>query len=392
VNYDGHSSNSADTVLGRFAKIVVSLTFLLIFIGGHTTTSGAGMAFPDWPLSHGSLNPNGWWSDMMMRLEHGHRWTAGPTGLLIGILCAWVWQSKWAVPVALGVAVLVGSLVKFAGGAMVAVALSGIASSAIAFAVMLFAAQRRDLEPRAASVRWTAFAAFVGVCAQAVLGGLRVILDPQGIAATTTSTATTFRIIHGCFAQMELCLVVALAVMLSPVWRSLGSRLQLRSVARLGWVASSFVVLQLIVGATMRHLGAGLAIPTWPQANPDGRWLPAMHNAYVDLNFTHTRFGAIIVTVMIVALAVRAMRNAGGDLRIVRPAILLLGLVSAQFTLGLFVIWHGRPAIITTLHVVNGAALLATTLLLTLRAGRASVQGNRPGFPAKVGELVEAAV
>ncbi|MBC8038469.1 MAG: hypothetical protein H7X89_14750, partial [Rhizobiales bacterium] len=123
--------------LARFAKLVVGLTFLLIFIGGHTTTAGAGMAFPDWPLSHGSVNPHGWWEDMMMRLEHGHRWTAGPTGLLIGVLCAWVWRSKWAVPVALGIAVLAGGFVKAAGGAMVAVALVGIASSVCTFTVML---------------------------------------------------------------------------------------------------------------------------------------------------------------------------------------------------------------------------------------------------------------
>ena len=43
--------------LSRFAKLAVAATLCLIFIGGHTTTSGAGMAFPDWPLSRGSVNP-----------------------------------------------------------------------------------------------------------------------------------------------------------------------------------------------------------------------------------------------------------------------------------------------------------------------------------------------
>ena len=50
--------------------------FWLIFTGGHTTTSGAGMAFPDWPLSNGSLNPDGWLTNFFMLLEHGHRLTA----------------------------------------------------------------------------------------------------------------------------------------------------------------------------------------------------------------------------------------------------------------------------------------------------------------------------
>ena len=114
----------ADVWLARFAKLVVALTFLLIFIGGHTTTAGAGMAFPDWPLSHGSVNPNGWWNDMMMRLEHGHRWTAGPTGLLIGALCAWVWRSNGGASGA-GWGVFAGGFVKAVGGATVAVALEG---------------------------------------------------------------------------------------------------------------------------------------------------------------------------------------------------------------------------------------------------------------------------
>ena len=63
--------------------------------------------------------------------------------------------------------------------------------------------------------------------AQALLGGLRVILDPQGIAATTSTIATTFRVLHGCVAQIELCLLVALAAMLSP--GSSGSEVPIRA-------------------------------------------------------------------------------------------------------------------------------------------------------------------
>ena len=111
----------------------------------------------------------------------------------------------------------------------------------------------------------------------------------------------------------------------------------------------------------MRHLGAGLAIPTWPQATPDGGWLPVVHNAFVDLNFTHTRIGAIVVSGLIVAFAFRAIGRAGSEAKFVRPAVLLLALIAAQVALGLFVVWNGRPAMLTTLHVVNGAAVLATT-------------------------------
>ena len=39
---------------------------------------------------------------------------------------------------------------------------------------------------------------------------------------------------------------------------------------------------------------------------------------------------------------------------------------------GQYVIWTGRQPMLTTLHVVNGAALLATTVLLAVRLGRSS--------------------
>jgi hypothetical protein len=52
----------------------------------------------------------------------------------------------------------------------------------------------------------------------------------------------------------------------------------------------------------MRHLGAGLAITTFPVAAPNGSWLPAAHNHFTDINFTHTRIGALLVTVLIAIL------------------------------------------------------------------------------------------
>ena len=360
------------------------MLFVLIMIGGHTTTSGAGMAFPDWPLSHGSLNPNGWWENFMQRLEHGHRLTAETVGLLIGVLCAWVWRSKWSVPLAAAVSVALACAAKFSGAEPKVVAHTGLWSSAITFALIILWQADRGTHARPAVVRWLAFAAFLGVLAQAIMGGLRVTIEAGG----DPNTATTFRVLHGCFAHLELAMVVALATMLSPVWPTIRASIAARSIAILGWVTASFIFLQLIVGATMRHLGAGLTIPSWPQATADGGWMPKIHNAFVDLNFTHTRAGAVFVTLLIVALALRTIGNAGGEVRLIRPAALLVALVAAQFTLGIFVIWKLRPPVVTTLHVVNGAALLAATVLLAVRAGRAHEFADESG-PA-IRPIVEA--
>ncbi len=307
---------SSASGLAVYAKLVVLATFVLIFIGGQTTTSGAGMAFSGWPLSNGSLNPAGWWSNSMMRLEHGHRLTAGLVTTLILILFFWVLR-------------------------------------------------RRSALPRAAF--GLALGAVIGVFAQALLGGLRVILDPQGTAATNSTIATIFRVLHGCCAQVELCVVVSLAAVLSPVWLQIVVQPSFRKVARLGWITAGIVFLQLIVGATMRHMGAGLAIPSFP-LTPDGGFMPKVHNVYIDLNFTHTRFLAAIVAIHVLLLARRAIVS--GETRLSRPAILLFALLVAQVVLGMFVIWDLRPPFLTTIHVVNGAALLATTVLVAVRASR----------------------
>jgi cytochrome c oxidase assembly protein subunit 15 len=165
---------------------------------------------------------------------------------------------------------------------------------------------------------------------------------------------------------------VAVAVLLSARWLPAYSLSRpVSGIRLLAWLSAAAVYLQLIIGAAMRHMGAGLAIPTFPQASPTGSWLPATHSAYVDINFTHTRVGAVIVTILLLLTAWRTLRSHGSDSRLSRPAWGLVALVLIQFTLGVLVIWHMKPQSLTTLHVVNGAALLAMTVLLAMRTSRA---------------------
>jgi heme A synthase len=44
--------------------------------------------------------------------------------------------------------------------------------------------------------------------------------------------------------------------------------------------------------------------------------------------------------------------------------------LSMQVTLGAFVVWSRMDPVINTAHVVNGALVLGTSLVLTLRAHR----------------------
>jgi heme a synthase len=311
----------------------------------------------------------------MERLEHGHRYTAEAVGLLVAILCAWVWGSRWAIPIASAGAVA-GAIGAHVGGlAKGEVVLSGLGAAAAAFVLMIVAQVARPDHVHPPGVRWLAFTAFLGVLAQAVLGGLRVIHDPAGTLAGDAASATTLRIVHGAFAQFELCLLVAVAAMLSRIWweRPNPPGQRLGPVRWLAWITVVFVFLQLIVGATLRHQGAGMVIPTFPESEPGNYGLPLTDNILTQLHYVHSRIGAAIVSLLVLVTALRAIGNAGGDVRIIRPAVMLLACTVVQVVLGMHIIWWVRPPILTTMHVLNGALLLATVLLLAMRASRRPV-------------------
>jgi cytochrome c oxidase assembly protein subunit 15 len=346
------------------ARSAVALVFCLIFVGGLVTSWQAGMAVPDWPLSFGSLNPEGWWADFPVRLEHGHRLLAACVGIVVGVLCAAVW-GNWR---ALGVAANV-SIVFAAGGSLLGVppwlrAHLGIWPAAAAFVICLWRMRDRNAEV-GATERSLALSAFVLVCFQATLGGLRVTQETAG----WITFATVLRVLHGCVAQAFLAVLIALAVRISLLASPSreGCMLNSGSAARRVAVAGFLVYLQLILGASMRHLGAGLAIPTFPAANPEGGWFPTAHNLYTDLNFTHTRVGALVVTVSILAAVFFVLKNARRGQSIWRAAARSGVLVMLQVALGVLVVLHQKPKTLATFHVVLGAALLASLVALFVR-------------------------
>ena len=77
--------------LHRFAVLTAGATFVLLFVGGLVTSTGSGLAVPDWPLSFGMLLPP-------MRggvlFEHGHRLAAALVGGLTVALALWTVVSE----------------------------------------------------------------------------------------------------------------------------------------------------------------------------------------------------------------------------------------------------------------------------------------------------------
>jgi cytochrome c oxidase assembly protein subunit 15 len=127
------------------------------------------------------------------------------------------------------------------------------------------------------------------------------------------------------------------------------------------------VYLQLILGALMRHTGAGLAIPDFPLAF--GRLVPPLESTAVVMHFLH-RLGALVVALCVGWSVSRTVRYYPSEPWVLRPALLLAGLLLVQLTLGALTIWTRRAVLPVTAHVAVGAAILATSVVLLLRAWR----------------------
>jgi cytochrome c oxidase assembly protein subunit 15 len=214
-------------------------------------------------------------------------------------------------------------------------------------------------EPRA-WVRWFARGALLAVVLQGLLGGLTVLWRlPTAVSVT-----------HACLAQTFFCLLVTLAVCTAPSWHERLMLAQDRGQPPLRWlatIATGAVFLQLFLGALMRHTGAGLAIPDFPLAF--GRLWPPLESPAVVIHFLH-RLGAVLVTLCVGWTVARILQQYRAEKRLTRPALLVMGLVVLQLTLGALSIWTRRAVLPMTAHVAVGAAVLATSLVLALRIYR----------------------
>jgi len=207
-------------------------------------------------------------------------------------------------------------------------------------------------------VRWLGVGALCAVILQGVLGGLTVLfLLPKPIS-----------IGHALLAEAFFMTTVALVQVTSSGWDDMVRRGRQPVRSRLAsWATVTWGALlgELLLGAVVRHFNAGLAIPDFPLAY--GRLIPPLTAFPILIHFLH-RLGALVVLVLIIGTIWQVRRHHWNESALRRPVTVMGWLVALQILLGGTVIWTQRAPTITTLHVVNGALLIATTALLTLRA------------------------
>ena len=196
------------------------------------------------------------------------------------------------------------------------------------------------------------------VVAQGVLGGITVLFKlPPAVSTTHLGVSLIF------FCYL-IWLSAALRAPDSPPRPTLSPRLRraLAATAVAAW-------LQCVLGALMRHLGAGMAcgfdIP-WCK----GALWPSSESFYVQLHAAHRLVGvALAIAVMIVAL--RVSSKLSGGLR--AAAIALPLIVLAQVGLGIWSVLSFLDALPVTAHLGGAAATLGLLAALRFATAPAAV-------------------
>ena len=288
--------------LHRIALLLCCLTVVLLGAGALVTSNEAGDSVPDWPFSFGRwlISSNHFVANV--RFEYSHRVIAGIVGLATLLLAIWA-----------------------------------------------------QIGERRSWVRKLAWVAFVGVIAQAGIGGVRVLF-PEHKALIAVP--------HALVAQSFFGVAIAIAVFSSRSWSSASMvkpDIGGIPVRKLVAASAGAVLIQLVLGAGFRHQAFGI-IP---------------HIA-----------GAVAVTLLVVSTAVAILRRHGDCDYIVRPVKLLLGLLIVQLSLGVAAYFARLASVsdpqplepmisLTVAHLVVGALTLATIVVLLLRCFQVLIPEHR---------------
>jgi len=375
----------------RFAVLTALATLGLVGMGGLVTSHGVGMAVPDWPTSYGYnmfALPFSTWLTGGVFHEHTHRLWATIVGVLVVALTRWLGGREARVPL-----IIIGVVEILAGAGLLRLGtdwrgagyfLQGIGGVVLLAGIVWVRNVRA--EGWLPQLGW---AAFWLVQLQGLLGGLRVVLDTHVLADVRLGTA--FGIFHGCLGQVFLVLLAVIALFTSrwagvqtPACSANKPRRELQPAvapSRLILITTLLVFGQLMVGATMRHQHAGLAIPDFPLAHgqlwPDmGAEAVARYNAQrletiaanpitsaqIALQMAH-RLMALAILISVAFIAWRA-RHSDRSLR--RFVWFWLGLILIQAGVGAWTIWSNKAADVATAHVIVGALSLVTGALASI--------------------------
>jgi cytochrome c oxidase assembly protein subunit 15 len=320
--------------LARWLLAVAGLVVLIVAVGGITRLTESGLSITEWKPLTGAIPPL---SEAQWRAEFAayqrigeYRQVTGPAGMTLAdykFIYFWEWLHR-----------LLGRLI------------------GLAFALPLAWFWIRGAIPPGYKARLLGLLALGGL--QGVFGWFMV---RSGLSGQATDVSHFWLSIHLLTALLTLALLVWTALDLRALHRDRAARR-----ARLtGLAAAAGLVLfvQLLLGAWVAGLNAGLASDTWPLMQ--GRLFPEVdgskgvgwalaHDPFL-LHFLH-RWWAWVAVAALVVLA-RKVRRAGA-----RPAsIAIHSAFGTQIVLGIATVLTGVALWLAVLHQLVGALLVAAT-------------------------------
>jgi cytochrome c oxidase assembly protein subunit 15 len=285
----------------RLAKLAACATFLLLIIGGTVNATGSSLACPE-----PTLVCHGQLFPPMhggVFYEHGHRLAAMTVGLL-----------------------------------------------QIALTITLL--RRR---PELKKLAWLTLGM---VIAQGSLGAITVAVKLSPVVSSG----------HLILGMSYLATLIYVAFRTAPASFDAGRVVHARGVAqarRWIFIAAGIVLLQLLVGALVRHLGAAMVCLGMPSCLRTGEWFPAA--GVQKLHMIHRAVGCCVAIVTTIA-AVQVFRAAKAWPTLRRLAAFAPILVATQIVLGVYVVLTMRYVPVAVAHFAGAAGLWAlwmSMLLLT---------------------------
>ena len=298
--------------LHRWAVCTAGATLVLLALGSLVTTRRAGMADPVWPTYPWHLLLTSWEEPRPgFLIEHTHRLAGYIVGCCAIVLAVGLWSRE----------------------------------------------SRRWL-------RWLGVVALLGVTAQGLLGGFRVLLDRW--------LGTDLAMVHGSFASLVFSLLASIALFTSPGWAAEEPAWADAGAARLRrWspLPVGLVFAQIVLGAVLRHTYSSLG-----------------------------QRGHVLVAFAVVAGVVWLVKEVWDcphrDRALTLSAALLAIFVTLQVLFGVEALMFrtvasasaGAQILVRTAHVLMGHLVLAAAVIVTLQVYRRTAAAVQPA-PDPVGRL-----
>lgn len=329
--------------VARWLLAVAALVIAMVVVGGITRLTESGLSITEWKPVTGMLPPlteAQWQAEFAAYRQIGeYRQITGPAGMTLAdyqVIYFWEWAHR-----------LLGRVI------------------GLAFALPLAWFWMRRTIPAGYKPRLLALLALGGL--QGVFGWYMV---RSGLSAQVTDVSHFWLSIH---------LVTALVTLAGLVWTALDLRALAGNSAarparltRLASGAGAVLLVQLILGAWVAGLDAGLASDSWPLMQ--GRLVPeydaarglawaATHDPFL-LHFLHRWWAWAVVAVLIVlARKVRPARRTA--------SVAIHVAFGLQILLGIATVLTGVALWLAALHQLVGALLVAVTAWGAHELGRA---------------------